>query len=451
MTLTSTEHERIDTFRHTYRLERRSRGLNHLRTLYAPPEVDPGRLYLESLTGGAHTSERVGAQLGARLIGVFLKPDLVKAWDAYKKMRPTTIGQQMALLLNEQEFRAIHEDLHRFLRIQEESIKEAVTSRLVAGGDFERADCNQFNGEELASLARMRSEGIRFRVRPDDLGLVLFRDRKAEDGPIPVIEMMKRERCVDIDGLQMSKISHIIHDLIDHLWAFDLIDRCGLFDEFAELFGSIGDPHLRDIRSREGETVASIAFGVRYFRTTEPGLVPTVSAVRLRQLLFRPAGRCEGAPWLDEARRILADATTHGPRDRDAACLESASLSFVFSNYLTELDEQRRKHGKIKQRTPDGLRELPVFGHEYLAFLVRAHHEILRPKNKHLDTLAKAHLMIEEFFIDLADERLRPPYEMTIRLEDLERYQATSTRVPHSRVQWIAQNFGFTAAKLDVI
>ena len=70
--------------------------------------------------------------------------------------------------------------------------------------------------------------------------------------------------------------------------------------------------------------------------------------------------------------------------------VEWQSLGFAFSNYITELDEQRRKHGKIKQRDPRTRKiigELDPLSPDYLSFFIDTHSEIMSSKHKHRDDL----------------------------------------------------------------
>jgi len=440
----------LDSFERNYRLERRARALGHLRKLYAPTGTDAGRRRLSAMTGGAHSADRIGSQLGERLVGAFLKSNVDDSWESYNEITPTTFGQQMALLLNRAEFTEIHTYLHRFLRVEDPAIREVVEARLGVDGEIGRADRNQFHGAAELTLTRARGRGVTFSVRGEHVAKVMLAEREAASGAVPIIELLKNERFVDINKHDQSKISLIVHDLVDHLWTMDLLDRKGLVGRFSDLFESIGNPLERDITSREGETIASIAFGVRYFRTMEPGLVPIVSAVRIGKLL-EGACRHRDDPRLAEASEIVKQITTREKRQAARPSLESQSLAFVFSNYLTELNEQRRKHGGIKCRRGDSVEELSPFDPQYLAFFVLAHHELLTPKNKHVDTLARVHLMLEEFFMNLAAAELEYPYQRTLTLEDIAKFKAVATEVPHERVRWMFHNYGFTAAKEELV
>ena len=436
----------LDSPRQVRQLETRWRVLQALQELFAPDDADPGYLRLEAMMGGHHTVERIGNQFGAKLVGAFLKKDPDGAWVAYSTLRPTTVGEQMAGLLNKDEFSEMHRHLHRRLRLENADIDEVVSHRLATA--FPRADHHEFACDGTGSLDDLRHTGLTVQLEANSVHRLASANRRAAGTPVPLSEILEGDRIVRVSGKCGSKVSLIVHDLIDHLWTWDLLDRVGLTVDYAQLLSSIGDPHRRDLRSREGEVVASVAFGIRLYNTSEPGFVPIVSASRIRKLLERHRDE----PGFEERHSRALDAVTAATIDHRLGCerisLEAQSLAFVFSNYLTELNEQRRKHGCIKQRSGDrALHELSPFDLDFLSFFVEAHHQLATPKNKHLDALAKAQLMIEEFLLDIAEERLAPPYETTFTLDALDRYRAEATRVPFARVRWMFAHYGFAASQ----
>ena len=143
---------------------------------------------------------------------------------------------------------------------------------------------------------------------------------------------------------------------------------------------------------------------------------------------------------------------------------EAQSLAFVFSNYLTELDEQRRKHGKIKRkdtRTKKILGELDPWSPDYLSFFVEAHNLLLNSKNRHRNTLHLVHLLFEDFLnkndsleggtlilhmntvLNQWTELARDGDELAAPLMGLS--------LPPERINWILANPGFTAIKDQVV
>ena len=193
-----------------------------------------------------------------------------------------------------------------------------------------------------------------------------------------------------------NKASLAIHDALDHVWLFHLADLAGLFDKFRALWAGIGDPRRTDLFKREGEAVASIGFGTRYWANIDAGFVPLRFAEQIERhmdALF-DLGGLEGRHL--DAWRISRELA------RDPISREAQSLGFVFSNYLVELDEQRRKHGTIKYRDPatgEVLGELNPWSADYLSFFIEGHHLLNDSKHKHRYTTFRVNHAVEEFFV----------------------------------------------------
>ncbi|MDQ5972086.1 MAG: hypothetical protein QG553_245 [Patescibacteria group bacterium] len=436
----------LDNYDQVYRLERISRALNHIEALYSPPDVEAGELQIQTLRGQRHSAERIGNQFGARVVRAFLLDDPEAAYDRLKGLRPTTPGQEMVTLINQDEFAAAHDTLHTILRLEDPDVASTVADRLAIGGAFARADHHQFHGPATATIDTIRTDGVTLKLPAKSVGDVVKQARIANDGPLPIIEFLKNHKTAHISGFDSSKISLMVHDTVDHMWTFDLIDRLGYLDKFAELFRSVGNPQDRNIFHRESEMVASIAFGVRYFKEMEPGLIPVISSERLLKLFEarQQAGQVEERH--QAALAILRD-MHYNQYGQLKPTLEARSLSFVFSNYVCELNEQRRKHGKIKQIDEEGVvvAELSPFNLDYLAFFVETHHELLDSKNKHRDFLAKSHILIEEFFVRLLGEKIQSPYQLNLTLDKVHAYDPATSILPRQRIHWMLSNYGFTA------
>ena len=143
---------------------------------------------------------------------------------------------------------------------------------------------------------------------------------------------------------------------------------------------------------------------------------------------------------------------------------EAQSLAFVFSNYLTELDEQRRKHGKIKRKDPRTkkiLGELDPWSPDYLSFFIEAHNLLLNSKNRHRNTLHLVHLLFEDF-LNRKDslEGGTLILQMDEVLNQWTGFSQDSVDqisplmglcLSPERINWILANPGFTAFKDQVV
>jgi len=134
--------------------------------------------------------------------------------------------------------------------------------------------------------------------------------------------------------------------------------------------------------------------------------------------------------------------------------MEWQSLGFTFSNYITELDEQRRKFGTIKQRdnkTRKIIGELDPFDPDYLSFFIETHHQILSSKNKHRNDLFRFHILLEEYLSSYANGRIPVDQPLTLNLDELRAIDFKHTTLPHQRIQWKYRNYGFTATRDAII
>lgn len=246
---------------------------------------------------------------------------------------------------------------------------------------------------------------------------------------------------LEMNFISSSKVSTIIHDVIDHVWFYSLLQDHGVLDKFEHLFRSIGNPDKSDVFRRAGEVVASIGYGVRYWATTAPGFRPTYSveeiANRLDQL-FEDDELLER--HMDAYRYVRSLAKTPIKR-------EAQSLSFVFSNYLAELDEQRRKHGPIRVRNEDleVVGELDCWSADFLCLFIEAHRLLLTSKSKHRDNLLRAHIILENHMC--SEAACEEGNILRIDCDDLDSFNLDEMTLPAERVLWMSRNYGFTAMR----
>ena len=225
------------------------------------------------------------------------------------------------------------------------------------------------------------------------------------------------------------------------MWLFNLLREKKIFAKYKELFASINEPQNFDIFQREGESVASIGFGVRLWANSKLGFSSNFSMQDIADHFHS----CIDDQF--ELRHVVAFKEvvrlSKNPLSR-----ESQSLSFVFSNYLVELDEQRRKHGEIMTQnleTKEIVKPLNPWDLDYLSFFVETHKELLTSKNRHRDHLLRAHILLEEFL--WSPESLKGNPEITIFPTKLLQHSADPILIPPERVHWMARHFGFTAQR----
>lgn len=433
-----------DTFEGVLGLETNYYAIRYIQSRHSLPDLTPTERALAPILSPMHGVDQISNQFAPEILSAYLEDDPDEALRKFREIDPTTIDQQMATLVNDSQFLDIHTGLKAHLADSRDEINEKVTERLdPKRGQIAWNDRYQFNGNETSrSLEGMLSGGMEIKIDPDQMELIKRAQEKVGTGPLPLSEILKNDRILTINGLSDSKISLAVHDSMDHVWLYNLMHSKGLHQKFYEFFESIGDPSFTDIFKREGEIVASVGFGVRCYATQESGFVPIFSAQDIRDKFeeYFDASLLEDRHM--EAFRILRNMHPHSR--------EWQSLGFTYSNNVVELDEQRRKHGKIKQRDPQTHKivgELSIVDPDYLSLVVELHHELLSSKNKTRNNLFMFHILFEEYLQGIAEGIIAPDSPLNIHVQRLDEYDFAKTTIPPDRIRWMFRNYGFTATK----
>jgi hypothetical protein len=439
--------ERLDTFEEIAEMEKRFEALEYIKDRYALKGLTPMQRALAPLVRPMHYVEQIGNQFAKKILPAYMDDDPQRGLETFRAVQPHTTQEEMVLLVKDDQFMDIHAGVRQHLEERGPAINDEVAGRLDPHtGQIAINDRLQFKGRETSSsLENILRNGIELTVEPDAIGPLKTVAEATGRGSIPITEQIKNLRLITINGFRGSKISHATHDAMDHAWTFDLLKKKGLLDDYSELLQSIGNPHLTNIFFREGEAIASIAFGVRYWSIVEPGFKPVMSCIDIRNKMDEhfDAGQLT-APRHMRAYRVIRE-LANDPNAREAQC-----LGFAFSNYFTELDEQRRKHGKIKQKdlsTGEISGELDPLSADFLSLFIETHHEVSKSENKHRNDLFVFHIILEEFLRDIGTGKLPPDAALNVRVQDLRTRDMTHTTLPPERLHWMFRNHGFTSTK----
>jgi predicted kinase len=381
-----------------------------------------------------------GNQTAKRIAAIFEEKDARLAIDRLRALKPSNQEEEYFVSLSDTEFYDVHLKAHLLWIKSLDSILAALKNRLQ---EIRKTDRMQFDGKRDRSLERMRKDGVVFRVSSQYVGQIT----KLTQNPMltvrPLLEVVKNDRIFEVSGFIGSKASLVVHDVVDHLWAFDLLDKIGLFAKYEEMLSAIGNPERVDIYRREGEAIASIAYGVRAFQGVAPGFRPLVGSKDIVRMVREMRGSLNETHT--DALRIVNNLESDGTEWR--------SLGYTYSNYLTELDEQRRTHGRIKFRDPNSRRiigELDPTSADYLCFFIEAHHALLESKNKHRNALFYTHFILEEYLRSIGPEGTQAKLvAITPGLLDGTRLKHSSV-VPKDVSEWMFRNYGFTASRNQV-
>lgn len=115
------------------------------------------------------------------------------------------------------------------------------------------------------TLPDLRETGLTMRINPDHIADFVetaqyYQEQEAYQG-IPLVELMKNERILDLSGYENSKVALPNHDIFDHaVFTQMLIDQDIISPSFEQ---DIGNPQTTDILGRAGERYASLGFNLR--------------------------------------------------------------------------------------------------------------------------------------------------------------------------------------------
>ena len=433
----------IDDPENILRLEVEHWSIDYIREWYAQPDLTSLEQSLAPLYSPMHTVDVINNQFAAKILPCFLNPDEDEALSQFRQITHNTIDEEMVLLVNDEQFLELQSGLLAYLRENSEKIQKEVEANIER---IASADRYQFSGTVTRNLEHMRREGSEIVIDPRSADKIRAAGEIAGEGILPITEYLKNDRILGVSGFMGSKISLAVHDNMDHVWTFDMLEKAGLIEKYSEMFDSIGNPEATDMFKREGEVVASVAYGVRYYYSMPPGFGPIFRSSQMEDRmdeLFIARGL--------ERRHMDAYRTI---KEYRRGSLEWQSLGFAFSNYVTELEEQRRKFGTIKQRDPmtkTVVGEFDPFSPDFISFFIETHGQILNPKNKHRDDLFRFHILLEEYLSSFAKGLVPEDQPLTITIGQLRDIDFRQTTLPPSRIKWMFKNPGFTATKGAII
>ena len=462
----------VDVLPHTIRLETQYEVASYLERLYGPSSAVGAEVFTRMLEGREHAMFTGSDQFRQLLVATFLISDHQKALASFRLILPSDTDEELAKLLNEVEFKRLHSDVQFFVSSRKVVVEEECRSRLSKSGDYIRLDREAFDFSSIKSVESGTQNSVKLSIQGKNRHILRGRLRTSEKVSLPLSEFAKNDRIIDVGSFDSAKITHAVHDLIDHLWFAQILREAGVLDRYRHLLSSIGNPDIARHFSRESEIFASIGFGTRLRHNMPHGMFTPVRPEILLKLLRsdRDYYKSQAAFILERVCRNTSvgtdnfdysksyDPRTYAERIKDHRLLpiqrtrrglEYASLSFVYSNYLTELNEQRRKHGKIKVFSGNKvLGELNPFCPAFIGLFVEAHHELMKPSNKHLDRLTAAHAQIEYYLTELATSENFPtsPTELILDLNSLNDTAIFASLRPET-IQWIRSNPGYMASK----
>ena len=432
-------------------LEEKSRIVKLLRSYLTPVQSNPDKYILDSSDAELPRVQHIGSQFAQRLIPVFTTDTPDEAIAIFKTTAANTLDEKAALTTDQASVYSLFQSVKKYLHANREDIETSSLARFSSTSRnghsnqsaFLNNDKYQFAGRRTnRSLHSISTEGLCIQVEGTGLAALKRAVMESEESGIPVVELTKNMGILSINGFSESKLSLAVHDAIDHVFAFDQARTIGLFRKYGDFFESIGSPQDTDIFKREGEVIASLAFGMRYWEFQD-GFVPLLDMNFISEAHedALKEGGISGSS--DEALEIAESLQYHPESD------ETASFEFMLSNYMTTLHEQRRRYGIIKQKTVDGYTELNPLRSDQLSFFFELHHHLFASRELHLSKLHGVHIALEEYLSDVGRSRVSSESVLKLRLQDGSSMDQGQQK--HGKAQeWMKQNYKFSSIKETV-
>jgi hypothetical protein len=182
--------------------------------------------------------------------------------------------------------------------------------------------------QRVLAGAVLQEQGLN--ISFNDAGRTLLEHYLKEKSPkLPFSEYYKREKVLKINGFSAARLSVLHHDVFDHVYFFDLMERSGTYHQFEKLFVSLGNPQERMIFCREGEFMAGVPLAWRNYCQTAPD-APLFAGMKKSS---SQESYLEIRPWITG---VLGNAGHSLPENL---------LHYVLLHQLAEQEDQLRKWG----------------------------------------------------------------------------------------------------------
>lgn len=299
-------------------------------------------------------------------------------------------------------------------------------------------DMHQLRQEDRRSLELLRTQGMKIEITPEFVELIRHHYTKA--AVCAVLDAIKNEPILTINGFTQSKVALTIHDMFDHFWTFHQFDTAGLLQKYEAFLSLVGNPHTTDIFKREGELIASICYEWRSSHTPERNFKPILSFEQIARL-YRKAEIAGLSPNQLDAYNAL--------KNLDPASDMAQRLASMYSGVLVELMEQRRKHGYIRLLTHDfqPYDVLPLLDLEYLSLVVEGSLLLCKPETETQAYLFKINALVEDFLV----RSIQPggQLEMVVNVDTIQNFDPQNSTVSEARLQWLEEHFYHAATRLN--
>ena len=362
--------------------------------------------------------------------------EAVSKWKALSKEKNIEFPyaeMNKVLKLQDSEIGNLYRETQDFVQHAKPTIVKDLESRIT--GSYGHQWNDRYEEKQAPHPARcleaLQQKGLK--IKFDSTKLDLLKKIATESTECSMSEKMKNERFLTINGFKNSKLALMVHDCFDHFWTFNLLEKNGTLKNYKTFLERIGNPQSTDIFCREGEMIASVAFDYRFAH-----LSPFKFNGYLKvQDFLNKLGNTENQM---RAKHIL-ESRKH---DEDF----NSKFSLVATGIFTELMEQRRKNGFIRD-LGNNKEVMPTLDPEYLALITETYHSLDSNKDKAINVLLNLQLTMEDYLTKLATKK-DTSSELTITLDTMETFDEKSCILNKEKVAWFKQNLGAVSTRSAV-
>lgn len=281
--------------------------------------------------------------------------ELMAIADSYE--RPVDIANAAADMVDDQGILAarLTHDLGILKLMLTDNESQCVAIDQSLGLRFGQTDANQKkDGTSEQTLDFYLANGVSVSIDTDQKHTTL-EVASADMRDVPLIEKIKAERVITANKFENSRVLHLLHDVIDHIWLFSHLRQEGVFSKYQDFLESVDFGERAFLYSRQAELFSTVGFGSRRWPLIQQNPHNTLSINEIKAIL------ADG----EDVRTEEASQTLDSMSD-----IESEWCISIIENMAIQIADERRRWGSIKQTTSEGVRPMHLLDPIYMAMLI---------------------------------------------------------------------------------
>jgi post-segregation antitoxin (ccd killing protein) len=322
----------------------------------------------------------------------------------------------------------LHRDVHAYNKIADDIVIPDLVRRLYGTSAYSHKSCDDRQAAQkkhpLRSVEASEEHGLWVEIPRSKFQQI----RDVAHSSAPLIESLKNKRFLTISGLRNSKVSLLVHDHFDHAFTFALLKQEGVLERYKNFLQQVGNPHLCDILSREGELIAS----------------KQLSLLSYNQILSALTEGHIMSENQQKAHEILK-------QNKDNSSYINQFL-VVASGVYIELMQQRVKNGVIKvlDNEKNQVDVLRTMDPEYFALMIEVFDCMHKHKPYVHKQLLNSQLMVEDLLHKALKEDARD-LAITVSGRTVSAFDREKSVIPAHRADWIERNLGAISDRNPII